>query len=398
MHTQSANKILPLAAGLLTAVIAFSSSFSVIVQGLRGVGASPAQAASGLLALSVVMGLCSIVYSWRTRMPISIAWSTPGAAFLAIAGVPEGGFATAVGAFLVTGALIVLTGLVRPLGRWITAIPRSLASAMLAGILFDLCVAPVRALAGMPVQAGLIIATFILVGLWRRIAAVPIAALVTILLVVLGPGAASLPGGADIAGAVFTMPQFHLSAVIGIALPLYVITMASQNVPGLAIIKLNGYDPAPGPIFVTTGLATIVTAPFGGCAINLAAITAALCAGPEAGPDKALRYLSGISSGLAYIVFGLAAGWIVAFAEHAPLLIGAIAGLALLGAFAASVQGAMEDAGEREAAAICFVVAASGSAFFGVSAAFWGLVAGAAILLMKRAVSSAAGYSTGADR
>ena len=123
-----------------------------------------------------------------------------------------------------------------------------------------------------------------------------------------------------------------------------------------------------------------------------------MCAGPEAGPDKALRYLSGISSGLAYIVFGLAAGWIVAFAEHAPLLIGAIAGLALLGAFAASVQGAMEDAGEREAAAICFVVAASGSAFFGVSAAFWGLVAGAAILLMKRAVSSAAGYSTGADR
>ena len=190
--------------------------------------------------------------------------------------VDEGGFAAAVGAFLVTGALIVLTGLIRPLGRWITAIPRSLASAMLAGILFDLCVAPVRALAGMPLQAGLIIATFVLVGLWRRIAAVPIAALVTILLVVLGPGAASLPGAADIAGAVFTMPQFHLSAIIGIALPLYVITMASQNVPGLAIIKLNGYDPAPGPIFVTTGAATMMTAPFGGCAINLAAITAAL--------------------------------------------------------------------------------------------------------------------------
>lgn len=387
MSISLTDKAVPLAAGLLTAVIAFSSSFSVVVQGLRGVGATPGQAASGLLALSVVMGLCSIVYSWRTRMPISIAWSTPGAAFLAIAGVPDGGFATAVGAFVVTGALVIVTGLIRPLGRWITAIPRSLASAMLAGILFDLCLAPVRAVSEMPLQGGLIVATFVLIGLWRRIAAVPLAALVTILLVVIGPGAANLPGSADIAGPIFTLPQFHLSAIIGIALPLYVITMASQNVPGLAIIRLNGYDPAPGPIFVTTGAATIATAPFGGCAINLAAITAALCAGPEAGPDKTLRYLSGISSGLAYILFGLTAGWIVAFAEHSPLLIGAIAGLALLGAFAASVQSAMEDADEREAAAICFVVSASGIAFFGVSAAFWGLVAGSALLLFKRAAT-----------
>ncbi|KAA0972684.1 benzoate/H(+) symporter BenE family transporter [Aureimonas fodinaquatilis] len=376
-------------AGLLAAVVAYTSSFSVVVQGLRGVGASPEQAASGLLALSVVMGLCSIVFSWRTRMPVSIAWSTPGAAFLAISGVPEGGFAAAVGAFVITGVLLVISGALRPVARLIGKVPRSLASAMLAGILFDLCLAPVRAFAEMPWQGALIALTFIAVGLWKRLFAVPVTALVTIGLVV-----AAMPADFSFANAlgtqpVFVMPEFRFSAMIGIAVPLFIITMASQNVPGFAILKLNGYEPAPAPIFTATGIATMVSAPFGASVFNLAAITAALCAGEEAGPNRRLRYLSGISSGLAYIVFGLSAGLIVAFAELSPVLISAIAGLALLGAFAASVHGAMENLEEREAAAIAFIVTASGISFLGVSAAFWGLVVGAGIMTVQHLLKKA---------
>lgn len=376
-----------LASGLLTAAIAFTSSFSVIVQGLHGVGATVDQAASGLFALSVTMGLCSILYSWASRMPISIAWSTPGAAFLAIAGTPSAGYPAAIGAFVATGLLILVAGLIKPFGRLITKVPRSLANAMLAGILFDLCMAPVRAAAAVPLDAGLIIATFLLVGAVKRLAAVPAAALVTMALILFRAGDA-VPGLASLTGPVAVMPQFDLSAIIGIGLPLFVITMASQNVPGLAILKLNGYEPAPGPIFVGTGLATALAAPFGALAFNLAAITAALCAGPEAGPDKRLRYLAGISSGAAYILFGLAAGWIVTFAAQAPLLIGTIAGLALLGALASSLHGAMEVVKEREAAAVCFLVSASGLAFMGVSAAFWGLVSGAGVLGLRRLAGS----------
>ncbi|WP_152046072.1 benzoate/H(+) symporter BenE family transporter [Aureimonas psammosilenae] len=370
-------------AGLLAAFIGFTSSFSVVLQGLVGVGASQAEAASGLMALSVAMGLCGVYLSVRTRMPISVAWSTPGAALLAGAGLPQGGFSTAVGAFLVAALLVVLAGAVRPLGRLIAAIPASIANAMLAGIIFALCLAPVRAIAAEPIAGLAILLAWMVVGRIRRLLAVPAAALVAIAAILLTKGA-PMASAALLPHPVFVMPSFDWQATIGIALPLFLVTMASQNIPGLAILKINGFQPPAGLAFMTTGLFSALAVPFGGHAVNLAAITAAICAGEEAGPDRAERWWAGVVSGFAYVVFGLLAGIVTAFASLSPLLIQAAAGLALVGALSASLHAATSVAEERNAAALTFLTTASGIAFLGISAPFWGLAAGTAMLLLER--------------
>ena len=370
-------------AGLLAAFVGFTSSFSVILQGLTAMGATREQAASGLMALSVAMGLCGIVLSLKSRMPISIAWSTPGAALLATSVMPEGGFSVAVGAFIVAGLLVILAGVIRPLGRLIGLLPASLANAMLAGILFSLCLAPVHAVAATP-AAGLAVAgTWLLVSRLKRLLAVPAAALVAVGLIVLTHSGDLATLGNTLPYPVLVAPGFSLESVIGIALPLFLVTMASQNIPGLAILKVNGFAPPPGPLFAVTGLFSLAAAPFGGHAVNLAAITAAICAGEEAGPDRGRRYWSGVVSGLAYVGFGLAAGLVTAFAGLSPLLIEAVAGLALIGAFSAAVHAAVAATDEREAATLTFLVTASGVAIFGISAPFWGLLVGAGVLLIK---------------
>lgn len=372
-----------ISAGLLAAFVGFASSFSVVLQGLVGVGATQEQAASGILALSVAMGVCGILVTLRTRMPISIAWSTPGAALLAGAGVPHGGFAAAIGAFILAAALVTLSGLVKPIGRAMSAIPVSLANAMLAGILLPLCLAPVRAVAAMPLAGLAIVAVWFLVGRWSRVLAVPAAAVATVLLIL-----ATHPAPMDQASAmpapVFVAPDWSLATMIGIGLPLFLITMASQNIPGLAVLKVNGFSPEPGPLFTITGLFSLACAPFGGHAVNLAAITAAICAGDEAGPDRARRWWAGVVSGLAYIAFGLAAGWVTVFAGQAPVLVQAMAGLALIGAFTNALSGTIAQAQDREAAILCFVTTASGTAFLGISAPFWGLAVGGIALFAAR--------------
>lgn len=370
-------------AGLLTAFVGSASSFAVVLQGLGAVGADPAQAASGLMALFVAMGLCGMLASWRYAMPISIAWSTPGAALLASAGAPEGGFAVAVGAFLVAGLLVIAAGALRPLGRLIAAIPVSIASGMLAGVLLPLCLAPVRAVAAMPAAGLAIVAAWLLVGRWQRLMAVPAAALVAILLIVLDLPADRLPGSLW-PSPVLVMPDLTLAAAVGIALPLFLVTMASQNIPGLAVLAVNGYRPEPGPLFGLTGLFSLAAAPLGGHAVNLSAITAALCAGPDAGPDPQRRWWAAAIAGAAYVVFGLTAGAITALAGVSPLLVQAVAGLALIGPFSASIAGALADPDQRDAAAVTFVVTASGLTLAGISAAFWGLLAGAVVLLLAR--------------
>ena len=370
-------------AGLLTAFVGFASSFAVVLQGLGAVGADPAQAASGLMALSVAMGLCGVLLSWHYRMPISIAWSTPGAALLASSGAPEGGFAVAVGAFLVAGLLVIAAGAWKPLGRLIAAIPASIANGMLAGVLLSLCLAPVRAVAAMPAYGLAIVVVWLLVGRWKRLLAVPAAALVAILLIVVDLPAGQLSGSLW-PTPVLTAPAFSFAGLVGIALPLFLVTMASQNIPGLAVLSVNGYRPEPGPLFAATGLFSLAAAPFGGHAVNLSAITAALCAGPDAGPDPQRRWWAAAIAGAAYVAFGLAAALVTALAAVSPLLIQAVAGLALLGAFSASIAGALADTGERDAAAVTFVVTASGITVMGISAAFWGLLAGAVVLLLGR--------------
>ncbi|MGV9327942.1 benzoate/H(+) symporter BenE family transporter [Streptosporangium sandarakinum] len=371
----------PVTAGVVTGIVGFASSFTVVLAGLRAVGADERQAASGLLALCLANGVVAIWLGLRRRMPITIAWSTPGAALLVATGAVQGGFPAAVGAFAVCGLLVVAAGLFPVLGRWIAAIPAPIAGAMLAGVLLDLCVAPVRALAEIPAMAVPVVLTWALLSRFARMWAVPGALLVAVAAIALtGPGL----GAVDVRPVVVpTAPSFGVQAMVSIALPLFLVTMASQNVPGMAVLAGYGYRPRLGGILVGTGLATVAGAPLGGHAVNLAAITAALAAGPDADPDPGRRWIASVTAGGSMIVLGLGSGLATALVLLSPpVLIEAVAGLALLGALASAVTAAVADPERREAAVATFVVTASGFTLFGVGAAFWGLVAGGAMTLL----------------
>ncbi|ANM05380.1 benzoate transporter protein [Rhizobium phaseoli] len=377
--------------GLLTAFVGSASSFAVVLHGLQAIGATEVQAASGLMALSISMGVCAIVLSAATRLPISIAWSTPGAALLASTGPVEGGFNAAVGAFLVCAVLIVIAGLFKPLGRAVAAIPAPLANAMLSGVLIGLCFAPVKAIGFNPLFGLPIVLAWIVVGAFKRLWAVPAALAAFVLVLAFG---VDIPDGALgslqqslVPTAEFVRPVFSLAAFISIALPLFIVTMASQNIPGIAVLKVNHYDPRPGPLFAVTGFFSLLSAPFGGHAVNLAAITAAMCAGQDAHADRKRRYWASLIAGVGYIILGLLAGAVTAFVALAPpVLIEAVAGLALVGAFSSSAMSAFQAPESREAAAITFLVTASGVSFGGISGAFWGLIAGGLMLALSRLV------------
>lgn len=377
--------------GCLAAFVGFASTFAVVLHGLQAVGASDVEAASGLMALSISMGVCAIILGFATRLPISIAWSTPGAALLASTGAVEGGFPAAVGAFLVCAALIVVAGLFRPLGRAVAAIPPSLANAMLAGVLLELCFAPVKAIAFNPWFGLPIVIAWIVVGAIKRLWAVPAALLAFVLVLAFGikipEGALASLEHSLLPNLEFVRPVFTVAGLVSIALPLFIVTMASQNIPGIAVLKVNHYDPKPGPLFAVTGLFSLLSAPFGGMVVNLAAITAAMCAGYDAHDDPKRRYWAAIVAGMVYVVFGLLAGVVTAFVALAPpILIEAVAGLALVGALSASAMAAFQHAESREAAAITFLVTASGVSFAGISGAFWGLIAGGLMMTLSRAV------------
>jgi len=383
--TASRPNLQSLSAGLLAAIVGFASSFAIVIQGLTAAGASPAEATSGLMALSVSMGLCAIVASLWTRIPVSIAWSTPGAALLATAGPIDGGFAAAVGAFIACGLLIVLAGLIRPFGRAVAAIPAPLANAMLAGVLFGLCLAPVKAVAYLPLSALAIITVWAVTLRFARLFAVPLAMVTTFAIALWTGGPLDLSSADLISDPVLVTPVFSLEAMISIALPLFIVTMASQNIPGVAVLKAYGYAPQSGPLFTLSGLFSLFSAPFGGHAVNLAAITAAMCAGEDAHKDPAQRYWAAAASGVVYVLFGLFAGLVMAFVAATPsILIEAVAGLALLGAFAFSIGEATKSAESRDSAIITFMVTASGVSFLGVSGAFWGLLAGGAFMALAR--------------
>lgn len=380
------NLIQPISAGILTAIVGFASTFAVVLEGSRRVGATRPEAASGLLVVLLAMGIVAIVLSLLWRMPVSIAWSTPGAALLIATGVPGGGYPEAISAFLAAALLIVVAGLWRQFGRAVASIPPTLASAMLAGILLELCFAPVKAVAAMPLLAVPIVVAWALAWRFVRLYAVPIAVLVTAVIVLF---ATPLPAGTldDVwPHAVFVRPTLSLNTFVSLAVPLFVVTMASQNIPGLTVLRVHGYHPRVGPIFVGTGVASALGACFGGLTVNLAAITAALCAGPDAHPDPGKRWIASVTAGVMYVVLGLSATFAAAFvAASPPLLIEAVAGLALLGSLAGSLQAALVREDERLPAILTFVVAASGISFAGIGSAFWALLAGGALLLLSRA-------------
>lgn len=376
-------RLQPVLAGVVTALVGFAGSFAVVLAGLRAVGADERQAASGLLALCLASGMVALVLGLRHRMPIGIAWSTPGAALLISAGPQPGGFPAAVGAFLLCGALVLVVALVPGLGRLIAAIPAPVAGGMLAGVLLDLCLAPVRALAEVPLLAAPVIVVWALVGRFARPWAVPAALVVAVVAIALtGPDL----GGVDVAPALtWTAPAFDLATSVSIGLPLFLVTMASQNVPGMAVLAQFGFRPPLRPLLTATGLATVAAAPFGGHAVNLAAISAALAAGPDAGPVPGRRWIASVTAGMGLAVLGLGAGLATAvLLLSPPVLVEAVAGLALLGALAAAIASAVANPAGREAAAVTFVVTAAGVTFLGVGSAFWGLLAGAAMTLLHR--------------
>ena len=367
-------------AGIVAAIVAWGGAFAVVLAGLTAVGASDAEAASGLLALSIGMGVLTVWLAARERMPVTIAWSTPGAALLVSAGAAEGGWPAAVGAFAVTGALLALAGLWRPLGRLIAAIPGPLANAMLAGVLLSVCLAPVRFAADAPLAAAPIVLTWaVLLRLSRRWA-IPGALVAAAVVVAVDPSGRD-SGIGLLPEPVLTAPVFEPAALVGLALPLFIVTMASQNVTGMTVLATYGYRPRLPAVLAGTGAATVAAAPFGAHALNLAAISAALTAGPDGGRDPARRWVAASAAGVTYVALGLGAGLITAFAAAAPpLLIEAVAGLALLGALGGALAAAATSAPHRDAAVVTLVVSASGVAPLGVSAPFWGLVAGLALL------------------
>ena len=375
----------PVVAGILAALVGYASTFTLVLAGLGHVGASPAQAASGLFATTACLGLLNIIVAWRWRIPLSFAWTTPGVAFLLTVAPPDGGYPAVAGAFLLTAALIVLAGLWKPVARAVAAIPAPIANAMLAGVLLNLCLAPLRAVESLPWLSLPVILVWALGLRFARRYAVPLAVVATGIVLTLAPHANAVAFALTLPNPMLIAPVFTLDATIRIALPLFIITMASQNLPGLAVMRANGFEVDPAPLFVITGLGSAIAALFGGHTVNLAAITAAIAAGPEAHPDPGRRWIAPIAAGAGYLGLALAAGVAASFISVSPpVLIEAVAGLALLTSLVAALAGAVGHEATRLPAIVTFVTVASGITIFGVGAAFWGLVAGIALSLFLR--------------
>ncbi|KAF1726316.1 hypothetical protein CSC76_10935 [Pseudoxanthomonas mexicana] len=373
-----------IAAGFVTVLVGFASSAVIVFQAAQSLGASPEEISSWMWALGLGMGLTCIGLSLRYRMPVVTAWSTPGAAMLigSVAGLP---LSDAIGAFLISALLIAASGFSGFFERMISRIPVSLASGMLAGVLLRF---GIDAFAAMKTQLGMVLTMFAVYLLARRL--LPRYAVILTLLVGIafaaGLGLLRVDGlSLQLAKPVFTTPTFSLAAIVGIALPLFIVTMASQNVPGVAVIRASGYAIPISPVVGWTGLVNLLLAPFGAFALNLAAITAAICMGREAHEDAARRYVAAIAAGVFYVVVGLFGATVAAlFAAFPKELILAIAGIALLGTIGNSLAAALRDEGGREPALVTFLVTASGLSLVGIGSAFWGLLAGVVTLLVLR--------------
>ncbi|WP_069165002.1 benzoate/H(+) symporter BenE family transporter [Nocardia altamirensis] len=385
--TPSAGLGQPISAGIVTGLVGFTSAFAVVLSGLTAVGASTAQAASGLLAVCVTQAFGMMLLSYRYRMPITLAWSTPGAALLVSTGAVAGGWPAAVGAFAITGVLIVITGLWQRLGNLVAAIPVEIAQAMLAGVLLPLCLAPVKAVQSSPAVVVPVIVVWLVLHRFAKRWAV-IAAFVTAA-VGAGISIAVQHKHLDLAAMTptveLTLPHWSWQAMIGIALPLYIVTMASQNIPGTAVMKSFGYQIPWRAAMSVTGIGTVLGAPAGGHAINLAAISAALSAAPAAHPDPKKRWIATFTSGVSYLVVALGSAALVTLIATAPAgTLETVAGLALLATLGAALVGALSSEKHREAGIVTFLIAASGIGFAGVGAAFWALVAG---LVVRKVLS-----------
>ena len=373
-------------AGFVAVLVGFTSSVAIVFQAAQAFGATPAQITSWMWALGLGMGLCSLVPSLLLRQPVMVAWSTPGAAVLATAGL-AGGFsmAEAVGAFMVCALLITLAGAMGWFERVMNRIPTEIASALLAGVLARFGLEAFAAAQTALPLVLVMLAAYLLARKRLPRYAVVVTLAAAVLFVALRGDMRWSAVQLELAMPVFTMPHFSLSALVSLALPLFVVTMASQNLPGVAVMRATGYQLPVSRLITMTGLATLVLAPFGAFALNFSAITAAICMGPEAHEDRSKRYTAAASCGLIYVVIGLFGAVITGLLTAFPReLVVAIAGLALLGTIGNGLAMALREEGHREAALITFLVTLSGVVVGGVGSAFWGVVAGSLALFVQQ--------------
>ncbi|WP_409476715.1 benzoate/H(+) symporter BenE family transporter [Stenotrophomonas sp. Y-13] len=366
----------PVLAGLVSVIVNYGGTFILVFQAAKVAGLGPQLTASWVWSVSIGVGLTGLLLSWRYRAPVITAWSTPAAAFLvtALATTP---WAEAVGAFVLSAAGFVVLGLSGRFERVIRRVPPGVAAGLLAGILLQF---GIKAFAGLdvdPLLAGALILAYVVL---RRVSARY--AVVGILLAGLGlllvQGRLDLHGlELRLAAPVFTMPVFTVNALLGVALPLFLITLTGQYMPGMLVLRNDGFRTPADPIVTATGLGSLLMAPFGSHAFNIAAITAAICTGPEAHEDPSRRWIAGIAAGVFYILVGVFGVTLAAvFLALPATFITTLAGLALLGTLGGSLATAVADARTREAALITFLAAAANITVFGIGGAFWGLVIG----------------------
>jgi len=366
----------PLVAGLVSVIVNYGGTFILVFQAAKVAGLSPELTASWVWSISIGVGVTGIVLSWTAREPIITAWSTPAAAFLitALATTP---YAEAIGAYLLSAAAFVALGLSGYFEKAIRLIPPGIAAGLLAGILLQFGIGAFGGMSIDPVLAGLLIMAYLVLKRFTARYAV-VGILVLGLAFLLIEDRVDLSGLAlQLAAPVFTMPAFSLNATLSVALPLFLITLTGQYMPGMLVLRNDGFKTSANPIVTVTGLGSLLMAPFGSHAFNIAAITAAICTGREAHEDPSRRWIAGIAAGVFYILVGVFGVTLAAlFMAFPATFITTLAGLALLGAIGGSLASAMADAQAREASLITFLAAAANISLLGIGGAFWGLVIG----------------------
>lgn len=368
----------PIVAGLVSVIVNYGGTFILVFQAAQVAGLSPELTASWVWSVSIGVGLSGLVLSWRFREPIITAWSTPAAAFLVVA-LATTPYAEAVGAYVVSAAAFMLLGASGYFEKVIRLIPPGVAAGLLAGILLQFGIGAFAGVSVDPLLAALLIGAYVVL---KRLSARY--AVVGILL--LGLAFLLLQGRVDLSGLelrlaapVFTLPVFSLNALLSVALPLFLITLTGQYMPGMLVLRNDGFRTSANPIVTVTGLGSLFMAPFGSHAFNLAAITAAICTGKDAHEEPAKRWIAGVAAGVFYILVGVFGVTLAAlFMAFPATFITTLAGLALLGTLGGSLASAMADAQSREAALITFLAAAADISLFGIGGAFWGLVIGLA--------------------
>ncbi len=380
---------------LIAALVGFGGTVALVVQALRTLGASVEQTGSALTALCLGIGIAGAVLSVRQRIPVVLAWSTPGAALLAAA-TPGMSWPSAVGTFIVSALLMIAVGLIPALGRLAQRIPAAVASAMLAGVLLPFCLALFRLGGVDPLLVGVVLAVFLAARQRLPTYALLLALAVGVTLTLLRGDIGAVPAGPILGALAPVRPVFDAAAVVSLSLPLFLVTLVSQNLPGLVVLRTAGYSPEPRPLLVGAGLASLAAAPFGAHAVNLAAITAALCTSKEAHPDPARRWIVGVIYAGFYLVLALFSPALVRLFLALPSgVIAALTGVALIPALIGALEGMLSAKADRDAAIVTFLATASGLSLLGIGSAFWGLVCGFSALAARRALNPAPEPSAG---